>query len=67
MIQIPPNLVSEYTTFVEQRGVKVEQYRYYLKWLRYYLDFCRKYTFKQTAKESFSAFSEKLKRIEQFY
>ena len=65
MIQIPRNLVSAYTTFIEQRGVKAEQYQHYVKWLRYYLDFCRKYNFKKTEKESLSGFIGKLKEKKQ--
>jgi hypothetical protein len=43
MIQIPADIHSAYTSFIEQRGVKAGQHRYYVKWLRYYLDFCHKY------------------------
>ena len=31
MIQIPTNLIGEYTTFIEFRGVKVARHRYYVK------------------------------------
>ena len=61
MIQIPADIHSEYTSFIEQRGVKVGQHRYYVKWLRYYLYFCHKYSVKQTEQESLAAFSGKLK------
>lgn len=54
MIQIPADIHSAYTFFIEQRGVKADQHRYYIKWLRYYLDFCLKYKFKRQNKESLS-------------
>ncbi len=62
MIQIPADIHSAYTSFIEQRGVKAGQHRYYIKWLRYYLDFCPKYKFKRQNKESLFAFLEKLKK-----
>ena len=65
MIQIPADIHSAYTSFIEQRGVKVGQHRYYVKWLRYYLDFCHKYNVKQTEQESLAAFSGKLKEKNQ--
>jgi hypothetical protein len=65
MIQIPPDILSAYTSFIEQRGVKAGQHRYYVKWLRYYLDFCHQYNFKQTAQVSLAAFTEKLKEKKQ--
>ena len=61
MIQIPANLITTYTTFLQQSGVPSGQHRYYIKWLRYYFDFCSKYNFRQEGKESFAAFVEKLK------
>ena len=61
MIQIPANLVTRYTSFIQHSGVPSGQLRYYIKWLRYYLDFCRKYNFRQEGKESLAAFMEKLK------
>jgi hypothetical protein len=60
MIQIPDDLHSAYTSFIEQKSVKVGQHRYYVKWLRYYLDFCHKYNVKQTAQVSLAAFTGKL-------
>ncbi|MBW2570431.1 MAG: integron integrase, partial [Deltaproteobacteria bacterium] len=61
MIQIAADLAKLYTSFMEQKGLKTDQHRYYVKWLRYYLDFCHKYKFKCQNKESLSAFLEKLK------
>ncbi|MEA3428204.1 MAG: phage integrase N-terminal SAM-like domain-containing protein [Thermodesulfobacteriota bacterium] len=65
MIQIPADIHSAYTSFIEQRGVKAGQHRYYVKWLRYYLDFCHKYNVKQTAQVSLAAFTGKLKEKKQ--
>ena len=74
MIQIPANLISRYTTFIEQSGVKADQHQYYVKWLRYYLDFCHsfqyplegyKYNFKKSEKESLPAFTGKLEEKKQ--
>ncbi len=65
MIQIPADIQSAYTSFIEQRGVKAERHRYYVKWLRYYLDFCHKYNVKQTAQLSLAAFTGKLKEKKQ--
>lgn len=65
MIQIPANLVTTYTTFLQQSGVPSGQHRYYIKWLRYYFDFCSKYNFRHEGKESFAAFVEKLKEKKQ--
>ena len=61
MIQIPAHLISQYTTLIGRRGVQSSTQQYYVKWLRYYLDFCHKYHFEQYAKESLSAFVEKLR------
>ncbi|MBC2694386.1 MAG: tyrosine-type recombinase/integrase [Desulfobacteraceae bacterium] len=65
MIQIPADIHSAYTSFIEQRGVKAGQHRYYVKWLCYYLDFCHKYNIKQTAQVSLAAFTGKLKEKKQ--
>ncbi len=65
MIQIPANLIRQYTTFIEQRGVEEMPHRYYVKWLRYYFDFWHKYNLIQTGEESLSAFTEKLKEKKQ--
>lgn len=65
MIQIPPDIHSAYTSFIEQRGVNAGQHRYFVKRLLYDLDFCHKYNFKQTAQLRFAAFTEKLKEKKQ--
>ncbi len=65
MIQIPAHLVSQYTAFIGDSSVQPSMQQYYVKWLRYYLDFCHKYNFQQDAKESLSAFIEKLREKKQ--
>jgi len=65
MIQIPADLHNAYSAFIEQRGMKADLHRYYIKWLRYYLDFCHKYNLNHTAQESFADFIEKLKEENQ--
>ena len=65
MIQIPPDLVRKYSSFLQEKGVADKQYRFYLKWLRYYLDFCHKYDFSHTSKKSLYPFIHKLKEKKQ--
>jgi integron integrase len=65
MIQISPQLYSQYTAFIGQKGVQPSTQQYYLKWLRYYLDFCHKYNFQHDVKESLAAFVGKLREKKQ--
>lgn len=65
MIQISPQLYSQYTAFIGQKGVQPSRQQYYLKWLRYYLDFCHKYNFQHDVKESLTAFVRKLREKKQ--
>ncbi len=65
MIQIPAQLLRQYTTFVAQQGVPPQEQQYYVKWLRFYLDFCHKYNFQQRTNKSLSAFMDKLKEKRQ--
>ena len=65
MIQIPAQLLSQYTTFIIQKGLPSRKQPYYVKWIRFYLDFCHKYNFKQGTKKSLPAFMEKLREKKQ--
>ncbi len=60
MIQIPSQILRQYKTFIAHKVVPQQEQYYYIKWLRFYLDFCHKYTFRQEANKSLSAFMEKL-------
>ncbi len=61
MINLPTAIIYEYSTFLEEKGVRHEEHRSYLKWLRFYYDFCHKYSLGQLEKLSLSAFIQKLK------
>lgn len=61
MLQIPSNILKSYTSFIDQKGVKAERHRYYLRWLRYYLDFCHKYDVEISSHTSLGPFLEKLR------
>ena len=65
MIQIPAQLVRQYTDFIAHKGVPRERTQYYTKWLRYYLDFCHKYNFRINEKNSRFAFIKKLQEKRQ--
>ena len=60
MLQIPAQLVDQFTNYIGQHGIPAGQHRYYLKWMRYYLDFCHKYRFEQRTDASLAAFLKKL-------
>jgi len=60
MLQIPSDLLKSYTSYIDQKGVKVERHRYYLRWLRYYLDYCHKYNVEVSSPKSLVPFLEKL-------
>ena len=59
MLQIPAQIISQFTAFIDRQGC-AGQHKYSLKWLRYYLDFCHKYHFEQGTDTSLSAFLKKL-------
>ena len=65
MIQIPAQLLRQYTTFIAQKGVPPREQQYYVKWIRFYLDFCHKYNFQQRTNKSLSAFMDKLREKRQ--
>ena len=48
MLAIPPELGRRYDTWLERKGVAVEQHPHYRKRLRFYWDFCHKYAFEPT-------------------
>jgi hypothetical protein len=61
MLQIPAQLLRQYTTFIVDKGVPSREQQYYVKWLRFFIDFCHKYNFRQDADASLSAFQEKFR------
>ena len=65
MIQIPAQLLRQYTTCIAQKGVPPQKQQYYVKLLRFYLDFCLKNNFQQRTDTSLSAFRDKLKEKRQ--
>ncbi len=65
MIQIPAQLLRQYTTFITHKGVPPREQQYYVKWVRFYLDFCHKYNFSQATRKSLSAFMDKLRKKNQ--
>ncbi len=60
MLQIPDQLVSHFTSYIDQKSTPSKQHSSYLKWVQHYLDFCHKYQFKQGTDNSLSAFLKKL-------
>ena len=60
MIQIPAQLLRQYTIFLTHQGVVQQEHRYYVKWIRFYFDFCHKYNFRQCSDAGPSAFMDKL-------
>ena len=65
MIQIPAQLLRQYTTFIAHQGVVPQEQRYYVKWIRFYYDFCHKYKFRQCSDAALSAFMVKLREKKQ--
>jgi len=65
MKEIPAEIRALYDALLAQKKIPKKSRFYYTKWLRYYLDFCQKYNFKQSDKESLSAFIKKLKEKNQ--
>jgi len=65
MIQLPPQLFRQFTTFIAHKGVPPREQQYYVKWVRFYLDFCHKYNFRQEENNSLSAFMGKLREKKQ--
>ena len=65
MIQIPPQILRQYTSFIARQGVVRQEHHYYVKWLRFYLDFCHKYSFVHCCEAGVSAFKEKLQKKNQ--
>jgi integron integrase len=65
MIQIPAQLLCQYTTFIAHQGVVPQEQRSYVKWIRFYFDFYHKYNFRQCSDAGLSAFMEKLKEKKQ--
>lgn len=65
MIQIPQQLLRQYTTLLAQQGVIQQEQRYYVKWIRFYFDYCHKYNFRQCSDAGLSAFMEKLSEKKQ--
>lgn len=43
MLQLPPELVARYHSYLGRRGVNDTDLEEYTRWLRYFLDFCSKY------------------------
>ncbi len=61
MLQVPAQLLHQYTAFIAAKGVPPREQQYYVKWLRFFLDFCHKYNFRRDADVSLTAFQEKLR------
>ena len=65
MIQIPAQLIRQYTTFIAHKGVPPGEQQYYVKWVRFYFYNCHKNNFRQKEHKSLSAFMKKLKEKKQ--
>lgn len=61
MKKLPSTLLTEFSAFIEKRGVQADKHRFYLKWLRFYLDFYDKYRLGLFDEASPSSFDKKLK------
>ena len=61
MIQIPPEIKTQFDALLIQKAIPKRFHSDYRKWLRYYLDFCHKYRFEKSKKETLPYFIKKLK------
>ncbi|WP_246545766.1 hypothetical protein [Pelotalea chapellei] len=61
MIQLPDQLVTAYSTYLGDKGIKHEFLPDYLKWLRFFLDFCEKYKVEGDESDRLRQFVNKLK------
>lgn len=60
MIQIPPEIRTQFDALLVHHAIPQRLHPDYRKWLRYYLDFCHKYRFEKSKKDSLSHFIKKL-------
>jgi len=60
MLDLPPQVKSNYRQFLQKCNIPPHNHNFYLKWLRYYLDFCEKYHHSPSRPESLPAFLQKL-------
>ena len=61
MLLIPNAVFTEYVAHLTKRGIPVDRFSEYKKWLRYFLDFCDKYPVPEDKSERVRLFCGKLK------
>ena len=60
MLLVPNSVFNNYLAHLKKRGLPVEIFAEYKKWLRYYLDFCDKYPVPDNKSERVRMFTDKL-------
>ena len=60
MLLVPNSVFNNYLAHLKKRGLPVERFAEYKKWLRYYLDFCDKYPVPDNKSERVRMFTDKL-------
>jgi integron integrase len=65
MLLVPNSVFNNYLAHLKKRGLPVERFAEYKKWLRYYLDFCDKYPVPDSKSERVRMFTDKLSEKKQ--
>jgi integron integrase len=65
MLNIPPEILSDFVAVLEKRAIPSNQHNFYKKWLRYYLDFCNQYRLQDTSSKILTQFLSKLREKKQ--
>ena len=65
MLNIPAQVITSFSSFLNEKNIPVTARNYYIKWLRYYLDYCHKYRLDYLNPGSLPNFLNKLKEKKQ--